>query len=327
MQFRLRDLLVLTAVAAVLSSLAMLWILPSREQARRARCADNLRQLGLGIHNYHDTFRCIPPGATGKDAAPRIGWRVRILPFTGKTHISEINMDLANVPVEPLGTQLPRDAEGVLIPQRSRKQAAEFQTPYSMCPNDPRDSIVHGFAQSSYAGSLGSQNTKTGASGCQPFSPSLRFYDGTKLFGDTDDKREVSGIFSRQMYGPMTLGDVKDGINNTFAAGEILSDCHLNNMGWWSYDGAANAHASTLVPLNVKTTCATSERHAIKLGYFMPECFERTNTNFSWGFRSNHPGGANLMFCDGSVQFINDDINCHIYQANGGRDDLPAFTE
>ena len=321
MQFRLRDLLVLTFVVAVILAFLLPSIRVSREAARRTQCSNNLKQLCLGIHNYHDTFKVIPPASTGFFAAPRIGWQVRMIPFTEQTAIYEsLNMKLAYLPWEK--TAINRGGKGGPPNIKTYQHASEIQVPYAMCPDDPRVSVWQGWAQSSYSGNLGSQNVASGSRNCQPFHVAGVHYQadtGEVLFGDTDDPAKVSGIFSRQLFGPVTFDDVFDGTSNTFAVGEILADCHPNQTGWWDSDGAGNAHASTTVPLNLMTTCAQSQRGAGN--YFMPACFDKRNTNFSWGFRSQHPRGANFAMCDGSVQFISGDINYHIYQRYGSRAD------
>jgi len=323
MQFRLRDLLVATVVLAGMGALVLPAIQASREAARRTTCANNLKQLGLGIHNYHDTFKRIPPASTGKDAAPRIGWQVRILPFTEQSPLyDQLNMKLPNLPAESFDMwNGPKGGPGHI---EHFNLTAEIQYPYEVCPDDHRASVTNGYAQTSYSGNLGSQNTASGSADCQPFDVAGIHFEtarGSVLFGDTDDKHQLSGIFSRQTYEPITFADVLDGTPYTFAAGEILGDCHPNETGWWDVDGAGNAHASTSVPLNTKTTCVRSRREAMNRGYFMPQCFDQSNTNFSWGFRSNHPSGANFLLCDGSVVFINNEVDYTAYQRYGGRAD------
>jgi prepilin-type processing-associated H-X9-DG protein len=123
----------------------------------------------------------------------------------------------------------------------------------------------------------------------------------------------------------MTLADIKDGTSNTFAVGEVLGRCIDHDAGWWPRNAANNAHSSVHVPLNVRTTCVSSQAEAEKRLYIYPQCFPKDKWNFSWGFRSYHPAGANFLMADGSVQFLNDSINANIYRAYGGRDDgLPV---
>lgn len=320
MQFKIRDLLVLIVIVAIILTLGLPLISASREAARREKCANNLKLLGLGIHNYHDTFKMIPPAATGFYAAPRIGWQVRLLAFEQSPVYSELDMKLANLPREELSVNCAYRNDPPNI--KTYQYASEIQQPYTMCPDDTRVSIWKGWAQSSYSGNLGAQNVASGDVNCQPFAVAGVHYQvdrGEVLFGDTDDPDKVSGIFSRQLFGPITFADIVDGTSNTFAVGEILADCHPSETGWWDSDGAGNAHASTAVPLNLMTTCANSQRGAGN--YFMPSCFDKTNTNLSWGFRSKHPCGANFLMCDGSVEFIPNEINYHIYQQYGSRAD------
>jgi prepilin-type processing-associated H-X9-DG protein len=69
------------------------------------------------------------------------------------------------------------------------------------------------------------------------------------------------------------------------------------------------------------TTCATSQTDAQARGYPFPQCWNKNNWNLSWGFRSNHPGGAQFLFVDGSVQFLPETIDYMTYQYLGGRKD------
>ena len=126
---------------------------------------------------------------------------------------------------------------------------------------------------------------------------------------------------------------VRDGTSNTFFAGEMLADCsHTTHREWGWYENQAdtNAMASTAVPLNVYTTCVKTDAEAAKRLYIHPTCSRESNggtehQNFLFGYRSYHPAGANFLMGDGSVQFINNDINYEIYMAYGGRNDgLPV---
>ncbi len=122
------------------------------------------------------------------------------------------------------------------------------------------------------------------------------------------------------------MASVKDGTSNTIAVGEILPECNDHDSGWWNYNGMGNAHASTSVPLNTMTTCAQSQAQATARGYTNPQCWQKSNWNYSWGFRSNHTGGAQFVFVDGSVQFISKSINYMNYQYLGGRMDQHTVT-
>jgi prepilin-type N-terminal cleavage/methylation domain-containing protein/prepilin-type processing-associated H-X9-DG protein len=325
--FTLVELLVVIAIIGVLIALLLPAVQAAREAARRTQCANNLKQFGLGIHNYHDTFKAIPPAgmsAWGAGAAPNIGWQVRILPFTEQTALYEkLNMKLADVPQQRV--YKPKDPDP--NDQTTWSRARQHQVPYAMCPDDDEDSIKNGWVQGSYGGNLGAQRNQSNGGNCNNFMvANVHYeYEHGRWNNGGNKKARISGLFGRQCWGPIRLADIKDGTSNTFAVGEILGRCVDHNQGWWSRNCASNAHSSVHVPLNVRTNCVSSQAEAEKRLYIYPQCYQKNKWNFSWGFRSYHPAGANFLMADGSVQFINDSINSNIYRAYGGRDDgLPV---
>ena len=315
--FTLVELLVVIAIIGVLIALLLPAVQAAREAARRTQCANNLKQYGLGIHNYHDTFKVIPPSGQNW-AAPNVGWQVRILPFTEQISLYEqINWKFNFVPQWPI----PK-------PNNVNSLAWTHQVPYSQCPDDTYESILWDRAQASYDGNLGSQRTPSADGNCNTWltqDVNYEYQHGRWDHGNALESYHISGPFGRLLFNTGTFGTIRDGTANTFFVGEILGECSSERDGWWYYNSMSNAQSSTSVPLNTFTTCVDSQQEAQRRRYFMPQCFTKSNWNFSWGFRSYHPAGANFLMGDGSVQFLNTEINYNIYQAYGGKaDGLPT---
>lgn len=109
-------------------------------------------------------------------------------------------------------------------------------------------------------------------------------------------------------------------MSNTIFVGEVMAKCndHLGG-GWAHYNQFNNAHASTVVPMNDGTTCPKGT-----LLITNPSCTAQNNWNYSWGFRSQHPGGVQFLMGDGSARYIAQGINHTTYQRLGGRADGQA---
>ncbi len=316
--FTLIELLVVIAIIAVLIALLLPAVQQAREAARRTQCKNNLKQYGLGLHNYHDVHLMFPPGGGDWNNGPEIGWQVKILPFMDQAPLyNSLNMS-ANA-AQGHGPS----AWDVILPNTNR-QARYKQVPYAICPSNPdaafRDS---NWAQSTYSGSLGSQRTPSADGNCNTFlnaratnAPSTQFgYDansGWADHGNTYEARGVSGMFNR-LGAPIRIAQVLDGTSNTFMIGEINPTCHDHTAGWWNINGMGTAHASTSVPPNDMTTCPNSTRVT------NPACTPMSNWNYSWGFKSTHAGGVHFLLVDGTVRFINEGLDYNSYQRLGGR--------
>jgi prepilin-type N-terminal cleavage/methylation domain-containing protein/prepilin-type processing-associated H-X9-DG protein len=315
--FTLVELLVVIAIIGVLVALLLPAVQAAREAARRSSCSNNLKQYGLALHNYADTFGgALPSG--GNPAWDATGhyshnWQVRILPFTEQNAIysqlwvsGKDNAGNAVVP-QAVGSQ-----------QINGKFVREMSIPYARCPSDPGDPFWTGWFQSSYCGSLGSQATVSNPPGgdCQEWQV---FAQKPIDHGNSHNPADISGVFGRVLGAGVKLAQVKDGLSNTIFVGEILADCHDHNGGFWYFNGMGTAHASTVVPINTMTTCYPSEAEAAAAGAPMPACFSKDNWNYSWGFRSSHPGGAQFVFGDGSVRMLSSTIDHQNYQRLGGR--------
>ena len=318
--FTLVELLVVIAIIGILIALLLPAVQMAREAARRISCANNLKQYGLAIHTYHDTHKQLPPAGTfqnragrdwGQNMAPRIGWQVRILPWMEQNVLYErLNMNAIQAHL----TMVP--FEGQML------QARRIQVPYAMCPSDPRDRVRGAWAQASYCGNLGSQLATSRNGSCNTFTTVNihRLPGGWANHGNSSNVNGVNGIFSRHGM-DIRLASITDGTSNTFMVGEVLMDCTDHASGWWNFNGGGNAHASTSVPLNTMTTCARNQQEAIDRGYLNPQCWQKNNWNYSWGFRSKHPTGAQFALADGSVHFINQTIDYATYQYMGSRND------
>jgi len=364
--FTLVELLVVIAIIGVLVALLLPAVQQAREAARRMQCANNLKQYGIAIHTYHDTWNKLPtssavysPGdgwaAQSAHVAPGMG--VSILPQMEQQPLyDKVIWNYATVSSMPH-----RYADGVDRGPRVGRWspvngtngvtwADTVQVPYAMCPSDSTQMDTNWQATgASYTGCMGSQRAPSPVGSCNIFlnnppPPSTIRYTEVMAGGNCDHgcttQAATSGVFSRAgLRGNINFGAVRDGTSNTIFMGEILGECHDHwSGGWWYFNGAGNACASTSCPINILTPCAGDNvQEAQTKGYpyaglnGQPDCVSPNGGhsgtqewNLSWGFKSRHPQGCQFVFGDGSVHFISQSVNYQTYQRLGGRrDGLP----
>ena len=356
--FTLIELLVVIAIIGVLVALLLPAVQQAREAGRRMQCGNNLKQFGIALHTYHETWKVLPNGGLrsidlrvpgNPDALdPNINpwsqtwhhtthsWMVKILPQMEQNQLyDKINF------IDMMPTAPNRDNSGRYTPIQTPagiRRLYHIQLPYNRCPSDTyADDLNRPWCN--YSGSEGSQYNPSHTGGaCDVYVVKGIHYDdiGIHAHGnvhemDAWDLTGISGVFGRIAYFNINFAGIRDGTSQVIAVGEILPECHDHRDGWTSYNGMNCAHAGTSVPINVMTSCAISVDEATRKGYPHLACVSqlggwgvRHAWNLSWGFRSKHPQGCQFVFGDGSVHFINQNVNYQTYQRLGGRrDGLP----
>jgi prepilin-type N-terminal cleavage/methylation domain-containing protein len=308
--FTLIELLVVIAIIGILIGLLLPAVQKVREAANRTKCTNNLKQWGLAQHGYHDVNGLFPPGGRfginqntdwGDD---RGTWIIYSLPYVEQDALfREIpNLDTTFNPIAVARTNNPN-----------------FQlTKISIlkCPSDG-DS---GPYQANYAGSMGPQ-CAIGPCGANPNQPNCMTaigwgYMTSPDHGNSYNASEIRGMYNR-WGAKINMASMSDGTSNTILIGEVLplQHDHYSDGSWQSYNGGA-AHVTTIIPINTQTKD--------------PDCnvtplTGKNNWDTSWGFKSNHTGGANFVFGDGSVHFLPESIDQKTYADLGCRNDgLPV---
>jgi prepilin-type N-terminal cleavage/methylation domain-containing protein/prepilin-type processing-associated H-X9-DG protein len=329
--FTLVELLVVIAIIGVLVGLLLPAVQAAREAARRMHCGNNLKQLGIALHNYHDAHKMLPPNINNIITEER--WRashlVLLLPFIeGGTLYEQINFRSSLIPAEQI---------------IAGKRLDEHKVPFFICPSDPEPSVSPAKAQTNYAGSIGSQIMESW-SGCVMSSI---VGDGGSTYDDNNDgedwfnnnshlpncnasgpgnirsdcpyPQQISGVFARSTWAAR-LKDVQDGTSKTIAMGEVRGWCSgfQWRFGWANSEGLWFA---TTAPINFPT-CPGENGVPNDPDFGGSGCNNKENSwNTSMGFKSAHSGGAQFVFCDGSVHFLNEAIDHTTYQALGDRRD------
>jgi prepilin-type N-terminal cleavage/methylation domain-containing protein/prepilin-type processing-associated H-X9-DG protein len=341
--FTLIELLVVIAIIALLMALLLPAIQKVREAANRMKCGNNLHNIGIATHMYFNDYARLPPGgkffndnfSIGGDCHFNKGsWLVRILPYMeGDT----IHKDIPDLDYYSTNATDPRNnaiARGVAV------GALPKVLPWGRCPSD--DYTREQPPVSNYVGSMGPQRLAnrcgdwtTDSGPFHQYADPLGFGLGDWGYGDyanwerrnaiigsTHRVDKLRGCFSR-MGAKITLSMISDGTANTILAGENLPAQNEIMQFPWGLDGASqagwadadggNSHASTIVPINWDTSRTD--------GCVNGGINWNGNWAVSWGFKSRHPGGANFLFGDGSVQILKQNIDMKLYQLLGCRND------
>jgi prepilin-type N-terminal cleavage/methylation domain-containing protein/prepilin-type processing-associated H-X9-DG protein len=334
--FTLVELLVVITIIGILIALLLPAVQAAREAARRLQCGNNLKQLGVALHNYHAAvgqFPCnINHVITYKERWNDRDWAshlVLLMPYLEQQGFYDsLNFSL-NV----------RPADQTI----GDKKADQHVVPALVCPSDTARGYLNDLATTNYAASIGSQIMQSG-SGCNmasivgtggaEFDPDD---DGEDWFGftavdpecnwagpgnirsDCPYPEQVSGPFARSTWAA-SIAEIRDGTSNTIAMGEVRAWCsgYLYRKGWMRSDGLWFA---TTAPINFPT-CPGEDDVPADSDWGGSGCHNKENSwNTNMGFKSRHPGGAQFVFCDGSVHFLAETINHTLYQALGDRRD------
>ena len=295
--FTLVELLVVIAIIGILIALLLPAVQAAREAARRAQCSNNLKQIGLALHNYHDTNKTFPPGAfwyayQGSTAVSlyRGSILVRLLPFLEQQPL----YDRFDFKTE---TDNQTDADGELLGAKI--------VPVYVCPSDTGDVIYGGRALHNYAASKGpTAHIDNSSYSCSEWQSWNQY-----ALAPYDDPDDFAGPFSRLSVST-SMRDCTDGLSNTLYFGEVRRKCSGHTQAGWSRSNNGNGLTSTQVPINYDSCDDTATSDG---------CRHPRNWNTELGFKSRHPGGAQFCFGDGSVHFLPETIDHWNYQYLGGK--------
>lgn len=293
--FTLVELLVVIAVIGILVALLLPAVQAAREAGRRVKCTNNLKQIGIALANYEDTFKRLPPGAIWDPSnnINRGSALVHILPFVEQIQLFQaFDFNALDTDDEVMpGT-------GVLI-------ASNLVSVYH-CPSDDGPLYYWGnIAVHTYAASRGPTDVYNNVN-CSCPNP----WQSLSM-APLDDPVTFAGPFTR-VGSTIRSSDVRDGLSNTIFFGEVRPRCSQHAQNGWAHTNDGNGYCTTLVPINYDT-CQPSTANP---------CNQSCNWTTEVGFKSAHPNGAQFLLGDGSARFINETIDhAIVYQSLGAKDD------
>jgi prepilin-type N-terminal cleavage/methylation domain-containing protein len=283
--FTLVELLVVIAIIGVLVSLLLPAVQAAREASRRMNCQNNLKQFGLALMNYHDTYQRMPPAywkgfqglGTSTFGTPGWGWGALLLPRLEQKAL-----------FDTLGIETPTVLDGSAV----TKVPAQIPLKVFRCPSDTGPKLNANrfdYATSNYVAIFGA------------------LYDQTVVSGITVGS--VPGACTG-MFGPSTcirLAEVTDGTSNTATIAEMcygpngIPDAntggkHVYNGAIWAGVPSENGSGSNVSCM--LSLCGFAAGSNVK--------FRKPNTGSSSNAISSvHPNGSQYSICDGSVKWVN----------------------
>ena len=315
--FTLIELLVVIAIIAVLIALLLPAVQAAREAARRAQCINNLKQIGLSMHNYESTHGAFPPGAKQATLGT---WYHFVLPYVEASQLQNAyNFNgTAAAPFNVLSYNSPFNSTV------SYAVVNSFQ-----CPSDQTVRTLLGFpspgiASANYAVNYGNTGSglfqvpypygcTLGTAGCIPFLGApfawLKAGVGSSVL--------VDGNMTC-----FTIASITDGTSNTLMVGEVIQGKPQNDpsqidLRGFIQHGSASGFSAYYVPnsplpdlMNTTSICSNKFQNN-------PPCADRAvfSNRDVYGSRSRHPGGVNTALCDGSVKFFKNSIAPSVWSA------------
>lgn len=332
--FTLIELLVVIAIIAVLIGLLLPAIQKVRESAARLKCSNQLKQIGLAMHNYHDAYQTFPPGkgpdyigkVAGAPVYPRWSPHALMLPFIEQGNL--YNTIDFNFPPETPGMEGPvvNFMPAWQNPNRVNAQACRAVVTGFICPSDPAPQPADWPGQNNYYANLGAtfmcDVSEVLPSTVAPTEKATGvFYYRSKVrIGDITDGTSNTVLFSEKLRGAGTPNAKTDLLmmQNTSTMDDTLTRC-------------SGMNPATATPLTSKQgyswvmgeMCCTSYNHVAT-----PNSLSCAGLGFPGNMAnmamqvppsSAHTGGVNAVMGDGSLHFINNSIDLAAWRSLGTR--------
>ncbi|TWU36656.1 Type II secretion system protein G precursor [Novipirellula aureliae] len=285
--FTLVELLVVIAIIGILVGLLLPAVQAAREAARSTSCKNNLKQVGLAIHMYHDSNRCMPPGWQGVHPVsrqpywlgqPGWGWAARVLPFLEQSNVLDNLVDLE-----------------ISITDPHHDVARLTSIPTYLCPSDASQPT---FVLSS--GPMPKPNYDSGFTDTTiPTANYIGNFGTIQMLDACTGGKDCVGNGMLVFQRPLLFRDILDGLSHTYMVGERTSEYSPST---WLGVMAGAAHAPGRITA-VATTPPNSE------------------TGASFNFCSYHPAGTHFVRADGSVELVSESIDMRVYQSRCTRAD------
>ena len=305
--FTLIELLVVIAIIGILIALLLPAVQKVREAANRVKCANNLKQIGLALHNYQSDQESLPPGGVHSDTSNLppgdfINWAIALLPYLEQGSVFR--------------------SYDPTLPNASGTNQAVLQTflPVMLCPTDVgTDQLIRPDQQGpdfptapgSYKGVSGSHWTVENG-----------YWDYPPSAADAKHHPETRGPLTMVGIGghlPVRLAEITDGLSNTVLVGEHHTRTNLPTRTFWASTHSFHALGATLpypfARIPDYDACMAQDDQ------YWPPCYR--------AFAALHTGGVtNFVFCDGHVAAISPDMDGNTFQALGtiaGGEAEPGF--
>jgi type II secretory pathway pseudopilin PulG len=292
------ELLVVIAIIGILVALLLPAIQAAREAARRSQCVNNLKQIGVAMHNYHDSNKAFPPGwiYNGTTGQKEWGWAVNLLPYLEQDALYA-NLDPCRLRLHALAVDPPPSTEVQTLLQTS--------IPGFLCPSDVSKKLADNLnfgtlanwrlAKSNYI-ACAAWSTKTDGGGTVRYP--TRAYDS-------------GGMFYGNSY--LKMSDCLDGTSTTIMCSERDYPHHAAT---WAGVGNNDSYGNEGTP-----RCTFRGTFIINFDFIAAGAPQ----NQAKGWASLHPGGVNLLSCDASVNFLSQSANTAVLQSMCIRDDGNAI--
>ena len=305
--FTLIELLVVIAIIAVLIALLLPAVQQAREAARRTQCKNNLKQIGLALHNYHDTHLTFPPGYITRfpqdKAATEMShwsWGAFILPYLEHANLYQLlqvgTLDLHQNLVIPAGlAALQTPLPAFVCPSDSGPDLNNFNETLNFNPSDSQAPWYNRHVTSDGSDRIPIAKSNYVAVACSSVSTTPPVY--------FPDYGPATGTFWQNSR--CRISDLTDGTTNTLIIGERAFRYDNVNAG----AGNALGFSSTVCTPGTSAGIKAAGMCVLGLAYNGINWSANNQVHQPRSFNSTHTGGAHFVMGDGSVQFISENID------------------